>query len=52
MFLTYWRLSKIITVSEGVAHSVAKRVPYAKKKIAVIYNPVFSEDILNKNTRR
>jgi len=48
MFLTYWRLSKIITVSEGVAHSVAKRVPYAKKKIAVIYNPVFSEDILNK----
>jgi len=41
MYLTYWRADRVIAVSKGVKNDLVKTIPYLRRKVEVIYNPIF-----------
>jgi len=44
--LTYWRADRVIAVSKGVKNDLVKTIPYLRRKVEVIYNPIFSNEIM------
>jgi len=48
MFFTYWAANFVVCVSKGVGEDVSRRIPYMKKRVKVIYNPVLTEDLAAK----
>ncbi len=46
MYLTYWRADRVIAVSKGVKNDLVKTIPYLRRKVEVIYNPIFSNEIM------